>query len=43
VLRLFGAQVERPVNPGAWATGGLTALLVLQAFPQASELAAGTG
>jgi len=29
VLRLFGARVERPVNPGAWATGGLTALLVL--------------
>jgi hypothetical protein len=29
VFRLFGAHVERPVNPGAWATGGLTALLVL--------------
>jgi hypothetical protein len=29
VLRLFGVHVERPVNPGAWATGGLTALLVL--------------
>ena len=29
VLRMFGMQVERPVNPGAWATGGLTALLVL--------------
>jgi hypothetical protein len=28
-MRLFGARVERPVNPGAWATGGLTALLVL--------------
>ena len=25
-------QVERPVNPGAWATGGLTALLVLLAI-----------
>ena len=32
VLRLFGVQVERPVNPGAWATGGLTALLVLLAI-----------
>jgi hypothetical protein len=32
LLRLFGAQVERPVNPGAWATGGLTALLVLLAI-----------
>jgi hypothetical protein len=29
VMRLFGVRVERPVNPGAWATGGLTALLVL--------------
>ena len=29
VLRQFGVHVERPVNPGAWATGGLTALLVL--------------
>ena len=32
VLRLFGVHVERPVNPGAWATGGLTALLVLLAI-----------
>ena len=32
VLRAFGVQVERPVNPGAWATGGLTALLVLLAI-----------
>jgi hypothetical protein len=32
VLRLFGMHVERPVNPGAWATGGLTALLVLLAI-----------
>ncbi len=31
-LRLFGVRVERPVNPGAWATGGLTALLVLLAI-----------
>ena len=31
-LRLAGRQVERPVNPGAWATGGLTALLVLLAI-----------
>lgn len=29
LLRLMGQRVERPVNPGAWATGGLTALLVL--------------
>jgi hypothetical protein len=28
-LRLFGAHVERPANPGAWGTGGLTALIVL--------------
>jgi hypothetical protein len=32
LLRLAGRQVERPVNPGAWATGGLTALLVLLAI-----------
>jgi hypothetical protein len=32
VLRTFGMHVERPVNPGAWATGGLTALLVLLAI-----------
>jgi hypothetical protein len=32
ILRLFGVQVERPANPGAWATGGLTALLVLLAI-----------
>ena len=32
LFRLFGAHVERPVNPGAWATGGLTALLVLLAI-----------
>lgn len=32
VLRMFGVHVERPVNPGAWATGGLTALLVLLAI-----------
>jgi hypothetical protein len=31
-LRLVGVEVERPVNPGAWATGGLTALLVLLAI-----------
>ena len=31
-LRLFGATVERPVNPGAWGTGGLTALLMLLAI-----------
>jgi len=30
--RLTGQHVERPVNPGAWATGGLTALLVLLAI-----------
>jgi hypothetical protein len=29
VLRLFGVHVDRGVNPGAFATGGLTALLVL--------------
>ena len=29
VLGLFGRHVERPSNPGAWATGGLTALIVL--------------
>jgi hypothetical protein len=27
--RAFGLQTEHAVNPGAWATGGLTALLVL--------------
>ena len=32
VLRAFGVRVDRPVNPGAWATGGLTALLVLLAI-----------
>lgn len=32
VLRLFGVHTERQVNPGAWATGGLTALLVLLAI-----------
>ena len=32
VLRMFGMHVERPINPGAWATGGLTALLVLLAI-----------
>jgi spermine/spermidine synthase len=31
-LRLIGVRVERAVNPGAWATGGLTALLVLLAI-----------
>jgi hypothetical protein len=31
-LRLFGVRVEHAVNPGAWATGGLTALLVLVAI-----------
>jgi hypothetical protein len=31
-MRLFGVPVERPMNPGAWATGGLTALLVLLAI-----------
>ena len=30
--RLAGLPVERPENPGAWATGGLTALLVLLAI-----------
>ncbi len=29
VLRAFGVQVERPVTPGSWGTGGLTALIVL--------------
>ena len=32
LLRVFGRHVDRPVNPGAWATGGLTALLVLLAI-----------
>ncbi len=32
VLRAFGVHVDQPVNPGAWATGGLTALLVLLAI-----------
>ena len=32
ILRLFGQQVERPVNPGSWGTGGLTALLILLAI-----------
>jgi spermine/spermidine synthase len=32
LARLFGVRVERPVNPDAWATGGLTALLVLLAI-----------
>ena len=32
VLRRFGVHVERPINAGAWATGGLTALLVLLAI-----------
>jgi spermidine synthase len=32
VLRLFGVDVRRPENAGAWATGGLTALLVLLAI-----------
>lgn len=27
--RILGLRTERAVNPGAWATGGLTALLVL--------------
>jgi hypothetical protein len=31
-LRMLGMHVERPENPGAWATGGLTALLVLLAI-----------
>ena len=31
-FRLIGVPVERPENPGAWATGGLTALLVLLAI-----------
>ena len=30
--RLLGRHVERAHNPGAWATGGLTALLVLLAI-----------
>jgi len=30
--RAAGMAVERPENPGAWATGGLTALLVLLAI-----------
>jgi len=29
IARVFGLQADRAVNPGAWATGGLTALLVL--------------
>ena len=32
LMRLAGRPVERPVNSGAWATGGLTALLVLLAI-----------
>ena len=32
IMRLFGRHVDRPINPGAWATGGLTALLVLLAI-----------
>jgi hypothetical protein len=28
----IGLHVDRPLNPGAWATGGLTALLVLLAI-----------
>ncbi len=32
VMRMLGRHVDRPVNPGAWATGGLTALLVLLAI-----------
>jgi hypothetical protein len=32
ILRLFGVDVQRPANAGAWATGGLTALLVLLAI-----------
>ena len=32
LLRLFGADVERPDNPGSWGTGGLTALLMLVAI-----------
>ena len=35
VRRLLGVHVDRPVNPGAWATGGLTALLVLLAISSA--------
>jgi spermidine synthase len=35
VLRLFGLHVERADNKGAWATGGLTALLVLLAISSA--------
>ena len=31
VLRAFGARVERPVNPGSFGTGGLTALIILLA------------
>jgi len=30
--RMIGRHVDRPNNPGAWATGGLTALLVLLAI-----------
>jgi hypothetical protein len=33
--RTFGLQTDRAVNPGAWATGGLTALLVLLAISTA--------
>jgi hypothetical protein len=32
LLRLFGAQIERPDNPGSWGTGGLTALIILLAI-----------
>jgi hypothetical protein len=32
LARALGRHVDRPVNPGAWATGGLTALLVLLAI-----------
>ena len=32
LARMIGLDVERPENPGAWATGGLTALLILLAI-----------
>jgi spermidine synthase len=32
VMRLFGVDARPPANTGAWATGGLTALLVLLAI-----------
>jgi hypothetical protein len=32
LARMIGLDVARPENPGAWATGGLTALLILLAI-----------